>query len=426
MMPHPYAESTLLVLDSSLRRQKSIFAILNLLLFAALLLSHMMFASYFGDVSLPVVAILGLGLMTKSAELIWLRASASELSGTAVKALTWWSIVLNTAVAALLAILTQEEDSQYFVLMVVPILEAAFRLNLAALAAVVLVADSLNFLGVYTRASVSEYFEAGTTSLIFTVMGALVWLLVNNLRDREFRVKSNLEELERARERLLVEEKISAVGRLSRAIAHEIRNPVAVISMSLATAMRPGRSEEDRKEMFAIAASESARLERLTTDFLSYARPLTPRKARANVAETLNYVAAVARVHSSNKAVSIEVEADGNLEADFDSSQMQQALLNLVLNAIDACDGRGAVTLRAEVNSDNVLRLDVVDPAGPIPPNIAARIFEPFFTAKPGGTGLGLAIARNIVRAHGGDLVLSANEPGRVCFSVRIPQRAAN
>ena len=120
----------------------------------------------------------------------------------------------------------------------------------------------------------------------------------------------NLEELERTRERLLAEEKLAAVGRLSRALAHEIRNPVAMIASSLATAASAGQDEAERKEMFAIAAKEAARLERLTTDFLVYARPRAPQISRANLADMLNYIATVARAHAANKGVAIDVLAD--------------------------------------------------------------------------------------------------------------------
>jgi two-component system sensor histidine kinase PilS (NtrC family) len=68
----------------------------------------------------------------------------------------------------------------------------------------------------------------------------------------------------------------------------------------------------------------------------------------------------------------------------------------------------------------------VTDPAGPISNETVEHIFEPLFTTKQGGNGLGLAIARNIVRAHGGDIVLKSNQPGRVCFSIAIPARSLN
>jgi signal transduction histidine kinase len=175
--------------------------------------------------------------------------------------------------------------------------------------------------------------------------------------------------------------------------------------------------------MFAIAAKEATRLERLTTDFLIYARPRAAQLAPGNLVDTLNYVAAVARAHAGNEGVAIEVSADGELEGEFDATQIQQALLNLVLNAIDACSRGDWVKLNGAINGSGVMRIDVVNPAGPIPPETVRRIFEPLFTTKPRGSGLGLPIARNIARAHGGDVVLGINEPGRVCFSIEIPLR---
>ena len=226
-------------------------------------------------------------------------------------------------------------------------------------------------------------------------------------------------------ERLLAEEKLAAVGRLSSAIAHEIRNPVAMIASSLAMAIRLGQNEAQREEMFAIAAKEAERLEQLTTDFLAYARPSVLRAARTNVADQLKYVAATARAHALEKGVAIKIEVDPNLTGEFDAFQIRQALLNLVLNAVEACQHGDTVTLTAGTDGSGVIRLDVIDPARPIPSDVTAHIFEPFFTTKPAGTGLGLAIARNIARAHHGDLVLRLNRPEQVCFSIKIPASGA-
>ncbi|MGD0118330.1 MAG: ATP-binding protein [Candidatus Binatus sp.] len=304
--------------------------------------------------------------------------------------------------------------------MLLPILEASFRLSLGVTIAVIALADLISFMGAIGL-KFGEYIEAGAMAVIYTVMGLLVWLLVNNLRTREAKFARNLEELERTRQQLLSEEKLAAIGRLSRAIAHEIRNPVAMISSSLATAIRPGQNEAEREEMFSIAAKEAVRLERLTTDFLVYARPRPVQVARTNLADTLNYVATVARAHAANEGVTIDVAVDSSLEGDFDATQMHQALLNLVLNAIDACRQGDLVKLDAQKNGNGKIRIDVVDPEGPIPDDIVARIFEPLFTTKRGGNGLGLAIARNIARAHGSDIVLRINESRRVCFSIEIP-----
>ncbi|MGO9453661.1 MAG: sensor histidine kinase [Candidatus Binataceae bacterium] len=404
----------------SFRRQEFVFASLNLMLIGALLALQAISRFVRGKPSAAVVIVLTVGFVIQAAHLVWLRRTNAPLSRPTRRILTFWSLGFNSMLALVLTSLTIRGDTAYYALMLLPILEAAFRLGLGATIAMVVLADVICFIGAYGL-KFGEYIEAGAMSVIYSVMGVLVWLLINNLRAREARFVRNLEELERTRQQLLSEEKLAAIGRLSRAIAHEIRNPVAMISSSLATATRPGQDETEREEMFAIAAKEAVRLERLTTDFLVYARPRPVQVTGVSLADTLNYVATVARAHAANEGVTIDVAVDSNLEGDFDSAQMHQALLNLVLNAIDACKRGDMVNLNAQINGNGSIRIDVIDPAGPIPAEIVARIFEPLFTTKQGGNGLGLAIARNIARAHGSDIKLRINETRRVCFSIEIP-----
>jgi signal transduction histidine kinase len=179
--------------------------------------------------------------------------------------------------------------------------------------------------------------------------------------------------------------------------------------------------DREREEMFEIAAKESCRLERLTTDFLAYARPRSPQKRTSPLDDTLGYVADVCRPRGEERKVSIRAHSAGGLLAEIDASYVQQALVDLVMNAIEASSPGGNVDLRAGANSDGSVRIEVENAGPGIPPASMERIFEPFFTTKAQGTGLGLAIARNIARAHGGDLILSANEPGRVCFTLTFP-----
>jgi two-component system, NtrC family, sensor histidine kinase HydH len=373
--------------------------------------------------SAPVLATMLAGCGLNCALLLGFYVCESPRATSRLMALTWTSIGLNSALVAVLSILSWGQDNQYYVLMVVPVLQAAISFDLGRTLAVLLVAVLLNFLGAYPL-DWGEWSEAAAGSVIFILVAVVVWLLVNSLRDRESRLKQNLEELALTREQLLAEEKLAAIGRLASAIAHEIRNPIAMISSSLLTAARNGQSESDKRKLFDIAASEAGRLERLTSDFLNYARAREIRIARANIADTLHYIAGIARAHPENRGVTIAVEADERLDGEFDVSQLQQALLNIAMNAIDACEPADAVTLRAARNDTDSIEIQVIDPAGPIPADTTARIFEPFFTTKANGTGLGLAIARNIARAHGGDLVLSINQPGQVCFSIVIPQPA--
>jgi two-component system sensor histidine kinase HydH len=409
----------------SFRRQEFVFAALNLLLIGALLGLQVVSKVVRGKPSASVVLVLAVGFIVQAVYFIWLQTRNETISQSTRQLLTFWSLGFNSILALVLTSMTIGGDTAYYALMLLPILEASFRLSLGVTIAVIALADSISFMGAFGL-KFGEYIEAGAMAVIYSVMGLLVWLLVNNLRTREAKFARNLEELERTRQQLLSEEKLAAIGRLSRAIAHEIRNPVAMISSSLATAARPGQDETEREEMFSIAAKEAERLERLTTDFLVYARPRPVQIACTNLADTLNYVATVARAHAANEGVTIDVAVDSNLEGEFDATQMHQALLNLVLNAIDACNRGDLVKLDAQRNGNGKIRIDVVDPEGPIPAEIVARIFEPLFTTKQGGNGLGLAIARNIARAHGSDIILRVNEPQRVCFSIEIPAHSGS
>jgi len=422
------SDSDLMALDfESFRRQELLFAVLNQILIGALLALQALSRFVRGRPAASVIVVLVVGFVVESMHVVWLRyRRTAPVPAPTRRAFSFWSLGFNSALALVLTSVTIRGDTAYYALMLLPVLEAAFRLGFAGMIAVVMLANFISFLGAFGL-KFGEYVEAGAIAVIYTVMGMLVWLLVNNLRERENKFARNLEELKRTRHQLLSEEKLAVVGRLSQALAHEIRNPVAMISSSLATAMRAGQDKSERDEMFAIAAKEAARLERLTTDFLVYARPRAPQIARADLSDMLNYIAAVGRAHAANKGVAIDVAAQQDLEADLDPSQIQQALLNLLINAVEACGRGDAVCLKAEQSSNkDAIRIDVTDSADPIPEGSVNRIFEPLFTTKQGGNGLGLAIARNIVRAHGGEIMLRSNEPGRVCFSIELPTKSRN
>lgn len=423
-----YPESAVLGLDlESFRWQESTFAMLNLALLAALLCGHALFSEHFGTPTPPLVGLLSTGFLLQLGELVWIQTRRQSLSGRAVQTLTLVSIVWDVALALVLGVLIDRVDSPYYVLMLVPVLLSAFRRSLLETLAVVIAASASQFLVVWhffqlhSPVEPDEYFEAGTISLIFLLAGVLVWFLVNHLRRQESGLAENLLELSKARERLLQEEKLAAVGRLSAAIAHEIRNPVAMISSSLATAIRSPLAPREREEMFDIAAKEAERLERLTNDFLAYARPRAPECQPANVMDTLGYVADVCRAHALQRQVDVRVEGPEEAMALMDPPQVQQALLNLAMNAVEASSSGSVVTLRAQ-NEEASVRIDLENGNGPIPESVVPSIFEPFFTTKLSGTGLGLPIAHNIARSHAGQLQLTMNTPEIVCFTLTLPK----
>ncbi|HVN19647.1 MAG TPA: ATP-binding protein [Dongiaceae bacterium] len=409
----------------SFRRQESILIALNLLILAGLFSLHLYFAAFWGSPKPLLIAGATAGVVLKGGEWLWLRRLTRALTPRELAFVTWASIVLNISLASILGVLTDKEDTPYFVLMIVAVLEAAFRFELPAILGVVAAAAASLFWQVWWFFSkhppldVGEYYEAGITALLFFIVGIVVWLLLADLRRKETGLANNLLELERAREQLVREERLAAVGRLSSAIAHEIRNPVAMIASSIATAKQLSGAE--REEMFDIAADEATRLSDLTTEFLDYARPRRLSLSELSVGDVVAYVADASRAHAGKKGVRFELEIPGDLTVCTDGTQLQQALMNLLLNAVDASPNDGSVLIRVRDGKERI-HIDVENFGAPILEPALSRIFEPFFTTKPRGTGLGLAIARNISRQQGGDLVLAVNEPGRVCFSLILPR----
>ncbi len=405
--------------------QKSIFCIITLIVGVLLLSIHTLFSSILGEPSLLVIGLLGLTLVLKASELLWLRSQGRRLTERAARMESYASIASLFVLTALLTYFTNRDENPYFVLLAIAILQCAYMFGLLLTILTIAAADAMilfwvwRFYALHPPVRVTEYLEIGILCVVYILMGLLVWLLVNQLRTKQSKLSDALDLLQATRERLIIEEKMAAVGRLASGVAHEIRNPVAMISSSLATAAYPGTEDGEREEMFAIAVRESKRLESLTADFLTYARPSPLRRSPIMMNDLLSYIAAVTRVHAASRDISIASELTDDLPVDIDAPQVEGALLNLVLNAIDATPSGGTVKLNASSRGD-VLNIDVQDSGPAIPEADLAQIFEPFFTTKPAGTGLGLAIARGAAIAHGGDLRLSSNRDGCVRFSMTL------
>jgi signal transduction histidine kinase len=411
-------------------RQKSIFSVITILVIALLVLMHTVFASILGQPSLSVILLLGVGLVLSLAELLWLRRRSRSLTERTVKIESCVSMAIAFIMAVLLTYITDRDESPYFILLAIPILQCAYIFGLVSTILTIVAADSFIFLWLrhffllHPPARLTQYLEGGMLSVIYLQLGLLVWFLVDRLKSNQTRLSATLTDLKATRERLIVEEKLAAIGRLASGIAHEIRNPVAMISSSLSTASHPGTEIGVREEMFAIAAQESKRLETLTSDFLTYARPTLPCRSPILMKDLLFYVVSVTKAHAAERSIIISCELREDFPIEIDVSQVEGALLNLVLNAIDATRDGGAIKLSATMQGD-VLSVNVENSGPAIPDPDLALIFEPFFTTKPFGTGLGLAIARAAAKAHGGDLWLRSNKDGCVIFSLSMKKASS-
>jgi two-component system, NtrC family, sensor histidine kinase HydH len=333
-----------------------------------------------------------------------------------------WTLVL----ALLLAVLTRQPDTHYFGMLILPILEAAIYFSLTTTLFIATAASTVSLFWVAYAADFTPPFESGeileasTLVLVYFIVGCLVWLLVDMLRDREEQLRRQLDDLEATRGKLIEEEKLAAVGRLASAVAHEIRNPVAIISSALETSASPSFPPDEREEMSRIAGLEAKRLEKLTTDFLSYARPRSVPFQRLDATALIGYIVSIVQLQALQKNIQIESEMCDTCRIYGNEGQLQQALLNLMRNAIEASPPNGVVLI-AVTPSKGALRIRMENAGPAIPARVASQIFEPFFTAKEGGTGLGLAIARSIVDRHQGELRLERNDTDHVVFMITFP-----
>jgi two-component system sensor histidine kinase HydH len=267
----------------------------------------------------------------------------------------------------------------------------------------------------------------------FGSAAVIAGLLADRERTQRKRVEATKVELEHVYlelqqniDHLKKTERLTAAGQLSASLAHEIRNPLASISGAAGILARGQASAQAKAECLEILTKESQRLNKLLTNFLDFARPRLPRLQQAEPLELVRSVTALAQHTASRQGVSIQVQSEGTpLEIECDPEQIKQVLLNLILNAIQATEGEGAVIVRALFLQDR-LCVDVSDQGAGIASEDRERIFDPFFTTKENGTGLGLAIALNIATQHGGTVTCRSNVARGCIFRMELPAFASS
>lgn len=219
------------------------------------------------------------------------------------------------------------------------------------------------------------------------------------------------------------QERLSTLGNMAAAVAHEIRNPLNAVSMGLQrlrVEFQPAETEEYRR-LVDLVQREVRRLNAIVEDFLSVARPLSLKPERISIPLLLDEVLGLAEGEARASAITIERDIPREpppLQADRD--RIKQVLLNLVLNALQAMPGGGVLTLGARASGAS-LTLSITDTGAGIPAEIMPRLFEPYVTTKVKGLGLGLAIARRIVEAHGGRIEAENRPEGGSRFRVVLP-----
>jgi signal transduction histidine kinase len=216
-------------------------------------------------------------------------------------------------------------------------------------------------------------------------------------------------------------EHFATLGELAAGLAHEIRNPLAGIAGVIEIVSRDLPPNSAARSVIKDAKEEAVQINRILTDLLETARPKAPQFQIKDIAGTAEHAVMFAKQQAITKRIMIEFN---NSEAippvDHDPHQINQVLLNLLLNAIQAMDKPGTIHVSLRRDEDSAL-VTVADEGKGIPPENLANIFRPFFTTKGHGTGLGLSLARRIVEGHGGTIRVRSEKGKGTQFEVRLP-----
>jgi two-component system, NtrC family, sensor histidine kinase HydH len=276
----------------------------------------------------------------------------------------------------------------------------------------------------------SPAFEAGRYAeiVVFHLIGLTVGLLATAQRrvtERYQAAAATLEaanrELKDSYEQLQRADRLKTLGEVAAGLAHEIRHPLASIRGALEIIDERSQPESPESEFSRLAMVEAQRLDNLVWEFLRYARPHDPDLRPTSLHGVIERVFALLRVEADPAGVTLACDPSAPLpDVCVDVQQIEQVLLNVVLNAIQASRPGAVVRVREQVDRHDVV-IDVLDQGSGISPKHRSQVFSPFFTTREKGTGLGLAIASRIVMDHCGSLEIHETSERGTCLRIRLP-----
>ena len=348
--------------------------------------------------------------------------------GTARGRIFW--IVLKIGLGYVLIGYTGSLTSNYWVVLLLPVVSAATALGVVGTLVFSLLAGGayLSFLLYLDFSLFAPEWPILVLRVAFLAMvGNLANMLAEDLRIQSLKHQRTAEQLAEANRQLREAEeavrrsdRLAALGQLSAGLAHELRNPLGTIKASAEMLAREVAAENEvAREVAGFISSEVDRTNSLVTRFLQFARPLQVRLATADLAQMVDRAVAAAEREAPLVAI-YKNYAPEIPPFPFDAELMERVVYNLVVNAAQASSSGGAVTVKTRA-SGGTAEISVIDRGQGIDPQHMNSIFNPFFTTKPEGVGLGLAIVSKIVDEHGGKIAVES-EPGKgSMFRVLLP-----
>jgi signal transduction histidine kinase len=238
------------------------------------------------------------------------------------------------------------------------------------------------------------------------------------------------ESLARFQREAALRERLSALGRLSTVVAHEVRNPLMIIKAALRSLRRDGATGEEAREAAGDIGHEVDRLERIVRDVLDFARPVQPEWARCDLGALCREAAEAALAGDGPVEARLALD-DAPRDMVTDGERLRTALVNILANAREAVRSREgtppspALQLRARRLDGGRVAIQVEDRGIGIPPEALPHVFEPYFSTRRAGSGLGLAIAKNIVESLGGTIGVESRAAEGTSVTIELPLEPA-
>jgi signal transduction histidine kinase len=261
-----------------------------------------------------------------------------------------------------------------------------------------------------------------------TVLLSIVMLLVGFLLVRLilWRQEATLRRVQQMEDEVRRGQELAALGEMAAGVAHEIRNPLNAISMGLQSLAiqidKSGQLEEDSGgQLLQTLRREVGSINRIVSEFLVLSRPENLQLERLDPGELVDHIARLLQQAAVDQGVEVRLVKEGYgwfIEGDRD--KLTQALLNVAVNSLEACDSGGVVTLHLSHQKERV-HIEVIDTGPGVEPENQANLFRPHFTTKEKGLGLGLFLAKRIVQAHGGNLYLGGSSARGTRMVMTIP-----
>ena len=263
---------------------------------------------------------------------------------------------------------------------------------------------------------------AGTVLMRYRLAAGGLEQTTQRLQLRTDELRSSHAELRVVQSELVSKNQLAAVGELAAAIAHEVRNPLAVIVNAVAGLRRVSGSEEDRGILLSIVDEEAARLNRLVTDLLRFARPVSVKRSPVSLGELAKR--SRSQILDGHEIV-VSISADPEIQTVWvDPNLFRLVFDNLVQNACQSMRGGGRVDIvvtRGLLPTGHAVSIQIKDHGHGMEPEVRERALDPFFTTRPSGTGLGLPIVQRIVEAHGGELLIESTEGEGTSVTLFLP-----